>query len=174
MKRSILMISLVFLITSVSMAQSFSIGPEVGYYKTKDADKGTLLYGASARLTFAMFGVEGTVHYGEEKFYNDMIKVQRYPVSVSGMFFPLPFVYACGGLDWLNAKTTTNIPGFSDQSETSSEVGFHFGAGVHLSLGSIVLKGDARYIMMGKMKIPSQGEIDNSVLELSVGLLFHL
>lgn len=172
MKRIVLVISLVFLVTSVSIAQSFAIGPNVGYFKTKDAEKGTFLYGASARLNFLMFGVEATIHYGEEKFFNDVVKIQRYPISVSGMFFPLPFVYACAGLDWLNSKITYDVPGISGSTE--QEIGYHIGAGAQLSLGSIVLTGDARYILLGKMKVPSSGEIDNSTLVFAVGLLFKL
>ncbi len=174
MKRIVLVLSLVFLVTSVSIAQSLAIGPNVGYYKTKDADKGTFLYGASARLNFLMFGVEATGHYGEEKYYDDAVKIQKYPVSVSGMFFPLPFVYACAGLDWLNSKATYKIPGFSEATETQSEIGYHFGAGAQLSLGNIVLTGDFRYILMGKMKIPSSGEVDNSTTSINIGLLFKL
>ncbi len=173
MKRLLLILSLLLILASNGMAQTFSIGPNVGYTKAKDADKGTYLFGGAARLTFLMFGVEGTIHYSEQKYYNDQIKVQQYPVSVSGMFFPLPFIYAAAGLDWFNAKTTVSIAGLSD-SQTSSETGYHFGAGVHLSLGGVILTGDARYLFLGKMKVPSGSEIDNSNLVLSVGLLFKL
>lgn len=172
MKRILLIGTFFLLAATVNYAQHFSIGPEVGYYKQKDADKGSFLFGGSARLTFGLLGVEGAIHYREDKYYNDAVKIQRYPISVSGLIFPLPFVYACAGIDWINSKTTVNLPGVS--GDTSSDLGYHFGAGVHLSLGSIVLKGDARYVMIGKMKIPSSGEIDESVLVLSAGLLFTL
>ena len=172
MKRILLIAVLVLFTASFTAAQTFSIGPNVGYAKAKDADKGSFLFGGAARLNFLMFGVEGTIHYGEQKYFNDVVKVQQYPISVSGMFYPLPFVYACAGFDWFNYKTTVNLPGVAE--ETSSEVGYHFGAGVQLSLGGLYLTGDARYVLQGKMKVPSSGEIDNSLLVLSVGLLFKL
>lgn len=172
MKRLLFIAVLVFFTVSVSFAQTFSIGPNVGYAKAKDADNGNFLFGGAARFNFLMFGVEGTIHYGEQKFFNDVVKVQQYPISVSGMFYPIPFLYACAGFDWFNYKTTVNIPGVAET--TSSEIGYHFGAGVQLSLGSVYLTGDARYVLQGKMKVPSSGEIDNSLLVLSVGLLFKL
>jgi len=172
MKRIILISVLVLFTFSVSKAQSFAVGPQVGYYKVKDAEKGSFLYGGAARLNFLMFGVEAAIHYGEEKYYDDLIKVQKYPVSVSALYYPLPFVYACGGLDWLNYKTTVNITGGG--SETDQELGYHFGAGVQLSLGNVMLTGDIKYVFLGKMKVPSQDEIDNSFYILSAGLLFIL
>lgn len=172
MKRIILIAVLIVFTASISMAQTFAIGPNVGYVKAKDADKGTYLFGAAARLNFLMFGVEGTIHYGEQKYYNDVVKVTQYPVSVSGMFYPIPFVYACAGLDWFNSKTKIDIPGVAES--TNSEVGYHFGAGAQLSLGNIVLTGDFRYVLLGKMKVPNSGEIDNSNTVISIGLLFKL
>lgn len=172
MKRLIIAAVLVLLFVSTSFAQSFAIGPNVGYVKAKDADKGTYLFGAAARLTFLSFGAEATIHYGEQKYYNDMVKVQQYPISVSAMFFPLPIVYACGGLDWFNSRTTINIAGSS--TDTHQEIGYHFGAGAQLSLGGICLTGDVRYLMLGKMKVPNSSDIDNSSLIISVGLLFKL
>ena len=170
MKRSIIIAVLVMIFASTNFAQTLSLGPNVGYIKAKDADKGSYLFGAAARLNFLMFGVEGTIHYGEQKYQNDLVKVQQYPISLSGMFFPLPFVYACAGVDWFNSKTTVDIPGLG--SQTDSEMGYHFGAGAQLSLGSIYLTGDVRYVLLGKMKVPSGNEIDNSNVVISVGLLF--
>jgi len=172
MKRILIIAVLVLFAASYAMAQTFAIGPSVAYMKAKDADKGTFLYGATARLNFLMFGVEGTIHYGEQKYYNDVVKVQQYPASLSGMFYPLPFVYGIAGIDWFNSKTTIDMPGVA--ATTNSEMGYHFGAGVQLSLGPIYLTGDFRYVLLGKMKIPSSGEIDNSNTCIAVGLLFKL
>jgi hypothetical protein len=170
MKRLLITAAVVLLLVSTNFAQTFSIGPNVGYVKTKDADKGTYLFGAAARFNFLSFGIEGTIHYAEQKYYNDLVKVQQYPISVSGMFFPLPFVYGCAGLDWFNSRTTIDIAGSA--TETYQEVGYHFGAGAQFSLGGVYLTGDARYVLLGKMKVPNSSEIDNSNLVLSVGLLF--
>ena len=47
-------------------AQSFGIGPQVGYQKSKDAD-GNYMIGASARFKLSpSLGVEGAINYRKE------------------------------------------------------------------------------------------------------------
>ena len=171
MKKALLI--LVFILAaSTSFAQSLAIGPQLGYFKSKDADDGAYIFSGAARFSFLMFGVEGTVGYSESKYFNGDIKIQNYPISITGMVNIMPFIYADAGMDWFNRKIIYNIPGISD--ETSTSVGYHIGVGAQISLGPLLLTGDAKYIFTDKYKLFTGVEVNNNYYILSIGVLYKI
>ena len=171
MKKILLLIAFLFAASNIS-AQSFAVGPQVGYLNIKGSNEGTYQYGLSARFNFLFLGIEGTASYAPKTF-SSTIKSTGYPLSVSGMVYVLPFIYGCAGLDWSTEKYTIDLPGYDSQTVTSTTSGYHLGVGIQISLGSLVLTGDARYMFFNKEQI-SNTELDNNYYLLAIGVLFKL
>jgi hypothetical protein len=57
-KKTLLLTAMIALVSSRADAQSLSLGPQLGYYKTQDADKGSYMGGAALRLKLMGLGVE--------------------------------------------------------------------------------------------------------------------
>ena len=96
------MVVLSILSMATSSSAFFGIGPKVGYFKTKDADKGEFMGGAALRLKFGSLGIEGSIDYRQEKYGEDDITVRSWPVSATGLLYPLPILYALAGMGWYN------------------------------------------------------------------------
>jgi opacity protein-like surface antigen len=145
-KKTLLLMGLTaWMVTQVN-AQSVSLGPQVGYYKVKDADKGAFMGGAALRLKMMNLGVEASINYRQEKYFNDALTVRSWPVMVTGLIYPLPIVYGAIGAGWYNLTFHYKNPILKD--ETTQKVGWHFGGGVELPLGSVKLTGDVRYVFL--------------------------
>jgi hypothetical protein len=83
----------------------FSLGPRVGYYKAQDADEGKLFAGAAARLRLSSaLAVEGSVDLRKEEYMRGRVTVTSWPVMVTGLVYPLPFLYGLIGAGWYNTK----------------------------------------------------------------------
>ncbi len=175
MFKRILLVFVLVLMTSPVNAQSIKLGPQVGYYKTQDADDGRFLFGAALRLKLSSaLGVEGAINYRQEKYGNDALTVRSWPILVTGMFYPLPIVYGAVGAGWYNTTFDVNVPGVDN--ETKQEFGWHFGAGVELPVGGKSrLTGDLRYVFLDYRfdDIPFQ-EVDSNFYMIAVGFLFGL
>ncbi|HEX9655047.1 MAG TPA: outer membrane beta-barrel protein [bacterium] len=158
-----------------SNAQGIRLGPEVGYYKTQDADDGKFMFGAALRLKLSSaLGVEGAINYRQEKYGNDALTVRSWPILVTGMFYPLPIVYGALGAGWYNTTFDVNVPGIDN--ETQQEFGWHFGAGVEIPMGgNSRLTGDLRYVFLDYSfdSIPFQ-DVDSNFYMISAGFLFGL
>jgi len=58
-------------------AQNISIGPQPGYYETRDADQGCFIDGVIWRMKLSeAFGIEASINYRQEKYLNDALKVR--------------------------------------------------------------------------------------------------
>jgi opacity protein-like surface antigen len=152
-------------------------GPQVGVSKSPDADA-NLIFGAALRMRFlSALAVEGSVSYREDDFAGDALTVRSWPLQVTGMLYPLPFVYGAMGAGWY--MTTFDFDpdvGFLDD-DTQSEFGWHFGGGLELPLGSVVrLAGDIRYVFIDYDfdAVPGSDEIDSDFYMATAGLLFRL
>ena len=131
-------------------AQSFMIGPQLGYFApSEEGSDGSLLFGGAARLKLGSLGVEAAINYRSEKSedYGVTTKATFYPIMVSGLLYPLPILYATAGIGWYNIKAEIESSYF-DYSETFSEIGYHIGGGVELPLGNMILSGDIKYIFL--------------------------
>jgi opacity protein-like surface antigen len=171
-------------VTSRSQTTQTSVyfGPHLGIQKAPDAEKSNYLVGATLRLRLMpVIGVEGDIGYRQEKYGSDAVTVKSWPVTVTGLIYPLPIIYGGVGAGWYNTTfdyaNIYNQAGFDD--ETTTEFGWHLVAGVELPASpNLKLFGDIRYVFLDyKFK-----DLPNAVLDgvksdfysINVGLLFRL
>ena len=178
-KQILLIIGLAMLVGAQVNAQSMGLGPQVGYFKASGADNGSLMGGAACRLKLApALGVEASIDYRQEKYGDGALTVRSWPVMVTGLIYPLPMVYGAVGTGWYNTTLDYDqsiLPLFVD--ETTQKVGWHFGAGVELPVGSNAkLTADIRYVFLNYdfKQIPGSGNPSSNFSVITVGLLFGL
>jgi hypothetical protein len=152
-------------------------GPQVGFSKSSD-EEATVIFGAALRLKFMpILGIEGSINYHQEDFAGDALTVRSWPVQVTGLLYPVPFLYGAMGAGWY--MTTFDYDpdlGFLDD-DTTNEFGWHFGGGLELPLGSVaVLAADLRYVFIDYdfEEIPGSDEIDSDFYMATAGFLFRL
>jgi len=160
-------------------AASISLGPQLGFYKARDADNGSFIGGATCRLKFTqVLGAEASINYRQETYGNDAVTVRSWPVMVTGLLYPLPVVYGAIGAGWYNTTFDYNqnkVPLLTD--ETMQKFGWHFGGGVELPAGpTIKLIGDVRYVFLDYdfQTIPGSGDPKSDFFVIMVGVLFTL
>ena len=160
-------------------AQSVSLGPQVGYYKAQDADKGSFMGGAAWRFKFTpSLGLEASINYRQETYANDALTVRNWPIMVTGLIYPLPVVYGAIGAGWYSVTLDYNqskLPLLKD--ETTQAFGWHFGGGVELPVGSnFKLTGDIRYVFLNYdfKQIPGSGDLKSNFYIITVGFLIGL
>lgn len=175
----LLMLGLSVLLVAPANAQSLSVGPQLGYYKTQDADKGSLMGGVAWRLKLMpALGVEASINYRQEKYADGALTVKTWPIMLTGLIYPLPIVYAAAGTGWYNTTLDydqSKLPSFED--ETTQKVGWHFGGGVELPAGpKFKLTGDIRYVFLNYnfKKIPGSNDLKSNFYVLTAGLLYAL
>jgi len=159
--------------TAAAQKPSFAVGPQIGYFRTPDADEGRLMVGAAARLKFLPFlGAEGSINYRSDDFGGDAVTVRSWPVMVTGLLYPFPFAYAAVGAGWHNTTFDFNTPLL--ENESSQEFGWHFGGGLEIPAGRVNLVGDVRYVFLDYdfEEVPGIGDQDADFYVLSAGLLF--
>lgn len=175
MKRAVLIIVLMFIGLSFIKAQSISIGPQVAYIKTADAEKGVLMPAGAIRLNLGGLAIEGAVGYKTEEFFNGLINTTSYPIMATAMLKLLPLIHIEAGLGWYNTKIeyTGSLQGIP--STTQKEVGYHGGAGIELELGNLILTGDLRYVKMGELKdLQNLKDFKSDFIAIFGGLMFKL
>jgi opacity protein-like surface antigen len=170
---------LILLPWSARSQTNLYLGPHLGIQKAKSADKANYLAGATMRLKLMpVLGVEGDIGYRQEKYGSGALTVKDWPVTVTGLLYPLPIIYGGIGAGWYN--TTFHYAeryGISD--ETSHKSGWHLVAGIELPASPKVrLFGDVRFVFLDyKFK-----ELPDAVLNgakanfysINLGLLFRL
>jgi opacity protein-like surface antigen len=159
-------------------------GPQVGFYKTRDADGVRIMPGAALRLKFSdALGLEGSVNYREEKFRNDQITVRTWPIMVTGLLYPIPQMYGAIGAGWYNTSVDFNFPSpalggpVPASLDSKSSFGWHFGAGLELPVGDVgALVGDIRYVFLDYdfKNLPGSGGVNANFYVITAGLLFGL
>ena len=177
MIRRMLFLTVMVLALASPVLAGAGFGPQVGYYKSSDADEGEFLYGGALRLMLApILGVEGSVNYRQESYNDDAVKIKSWPVMATALVYPIPNIYGLAGCGWYNTTIEYNVPGVSNiEDETSSEIGWHFGGGVELPLGtSMRLAGDIRYVFLDYEfeEMPGSGEVDSNFFVITATLLF--
>ena len=179
-KKTLLIMGLTALLVAQVNAQSVSLGPQVGYYKAQDTD-GNFMGGVAWRLKLMpVLGVEASINYRQEKYANDALTVRSWPIMVTGLIYPLPIVYGAIGAGWYNTTfdyDQSKFPLQAFKDETKQEVGWHFGGGVELPVGSnFKLTADIRYVFLNYdfEEIPGSGDLESNFYVLTVGFLFGL
>ncbi len=159
-----------------------SVGPQVGFYKSKDADAARAMYGAALRLRLSDgLGVEGSIGYRKEEYADGLVTVKSMPVMATGLLYVLPIVYGAVGAGWYNTKIEYNLASHGIRTvipnETQQNFGWHFGGGLDLPLGkSAKLVGDIRYVFLNYefKAIPGTGGMKSDFYVITAGLLFNL
>jgi opacity protein-like surface antigen len=97
---------------------------------------------------------------------------------VTGLIYPIPMLYGAIGAGWYNSSAEiTLFPGATPITETHQDVGWHFGGGVELPLGSAAtLVGDLRYVYLNYdfQNVPGSSSITSNFYVVDVSLLFTL
>lgn len=174
-------------ISSISFGQNsgsdqkiFFLGPQIGVFNAIDADEAYVMGGAAARLKFAdIFGLEASINFRQEKYLNNSVTVKNWPVMVTGMVYPLPYVYGAIGAGWYNTSYTynNNLLGLNLSSESQQEFGWHFGGGIEIPVGNVgKIVGDLRYVFLDYdfSEFPGSNNVNADYYALTLGFLFAL
>jgi opacity protein-like surface antigen len=178
-KKALLFIGTITSMIAPVNAASISLGPQVGYYKARNADNGAFIGGATCRLKFTpVLGAEASINYRQETYGNDAVTVRSWPVMATGLLYPLPFFYGAIGAGWYNSTFDYNqskYPILID--ETKQKFGWHFGAGAEIPVGpTFKLTGDIRYVFLNYafQEIPGSANMKSDFFVITVGGLFEL
>jgi opacity protein-like surface antigen len=174
MKESRLLTFLVILVVSSTiMAQSLAFGPQLGFVKSNDAEKASMMPGLALRLNLIGISVEGSMYYKSEDFQTSQGKVtiKTYPINLTAFINVLPIVHAEAGIGWYNSKIDFDHPIQSISSETKSKPGYHVGAGVQIPVGNILLTGDVRYVFLD---LASAVSMKTNFTVIMVGAMFKI
>jgi len=127
------------------------LAPQASLMKRADAETDYWTFGGAARINFLMLGAEASIGYASEELA-DNVKATTMPVTVSGLFYPMPFLYIMGGMGWHNTSVTWKIDQIDnakteiDNKDSESTTGAHAGFGVELPFGTNArLSADIRY-----------------------------
>ena len=167
---------------SAHSQSSAMIGPHLGIQRTTGADGSNYLVGGTLRLKLMpVLGVEGDVCYRQEKFGSGALTIRQWPVTVTGLVYPLPIIYGGLGAGWYNTTfdyaASYNQAGIED--ETDQKFGWHLAAGVELPASpNVKLYGDVRYVFLDyKLKALPDAVLDgakSNFYSINIGLLFGL
>lgn len=158
-----------------------SFGPHVGIQKAQDADESNYLFGGTVRAKFAALGAEAGISYRQEDYQNGAVTVKSWPVTASGLIYPVPVIYGVVGGGWYNTtfdfNDVYNTMGFEDRSE--QEFGWHLGAGLELPISMRTkLYGDVRWVFLDYEleNLPSAvvEDVNADFYSINAGLLFGL
>lgn len=180
-KKAVLIMGLFMSMLTQANAQSIGIGPQLGYQKSRDADKGNFTVGAVLRLKLVQaVGVEASIGYRQEKYADDALTVRSWPVMVTGLLYPIPVVYGAIGAGWYNTTfdyDQSRIPFQAFEDETKQKFGWHFGGGLELPVGSkLKFMADIRYVFLDYKfeQVPGSGELNSNFYIITAGFLFGL
>lgn len=173
---------LILLPLSVRSQTSVHVGPHIGIQKSQSAEDANYLVGLTLRLKPMPFlGVEGDIGYRQEKYGSGAVTVRNYPLTVTGLLYPLPIIYGGLGGGWYNTtfdySDAINQAGFGD--ETNTIFGWHLVAGVELPASpKFEFFGDIRFVFLEYEFKNLPGAVlegaDSDFYSVNVGLLFRL
>jgi opacity protein-like surface antigen len=178
LKKNILFMLLILATVSFAYPQGLFVGPQLGYQKAKDADKGNIMGGAALRFKLSeALAVEGSIDYRSEKFDNDAVTVRTWPLMATGLFYPIPIVYGAIGAGWYNTTIEYNadLKALGASNNTEQKFGWHFGAGVELPVSSMLITGDIRYVFLNYdfKGLPGKS-VSSDFIMITAGILFRL
>ncbi len=179
MRYAIVLTLLCMLAGNPVKGQGIDLGPMLGFQKSGDADAGKVMAGGAVRIRLSpALGVEGSIHYRSEKYYDGALTVKSWPVMATGLIYPLPIVYGAVGAGWYNTTFEYEPDRFPlAVKHTEQEFGWHLGGGVELPFGeSTKLTGDIRYVFLNYEleDFPDRGISRSDFYVISVGILFSL
>ncbi len=166
--------------TTNKQTHSVYIGPQLGYQQARDADNGNLFLGAALRAKFVpAVGAEVSINWRQERFFNRAVTVTSWPVMLTGMFYPVPFLYGSIGGGWYNTTfdyDSSKIPSIVLERETKQTFGWHFGIGAEVPVGNVKLTADLRYVFINYdwQEVPGLSGLKSNFIMAGVGILFGI
>ncbi len=158
------------------------IGPHLGTQKSQDADDANYLVGATARLKLIpLITAEGSISYRQEDYADESITVRTWPVTVTGLLYPLPIIYGGVGAGWYNTTYDYSdaINDLGTEDHTEQEFGWHLAAGAELpASGKVKIFGDVRYVFLdyelADLPEAVKDDVDADFYSITSGILFRL
>ena len=173
---------IILLPLSVSSQTNVYLGPHLGIQKSPGAEDVNYLVGATLRAKFMpILGAEADIGYRQEKYGGGAVTVRNWPVTVTGLLYPLPVLYGGIGGGWYSTTfdyaDAYNDAGFDD--ETTQNFGWHLAAGLEVPASPRVkFFGDIRFVFLDhKFKeLPEAvlDGVDSDFFSVNAGLLFSL
>ena len=173
---------LILLPLSVHAQSNVYLGPHLGIQKSQDAKDANYLVGATLRAKLMpVLGVEGDIGYRQEKYGSDDLSVRSWPLTVTGLIYPLPIIYGGLGAGWYNTTfdyaDRYNDAGVDDK--TTQKFGWHLAAGNEIPASPRVnLFGDVRYVFIDyNVKDLPDAVLDGvnaDFYSINFGILFRL
>lgn len=161
---------------------SFHVGPHMGIQTQQGASESDNLFGLSGRLKLMpMLGVDGMISYRQDDLAAGSGIMRTWPVMVTGLLYPLPFVYGGAGGGWYHTtfdlSDELNDLGFND--ETSTNFGWHLALGVEVPASSwLKLTADYRWVYLGDQApdLPDvvSGDVQENFRMITIGMLFGM
>ena len=174
-----LLLGMITLMITQSNAASVNLGPQLGFYKARNADNGAFIGGITCRLKFtSVLGAEASINYRQETYGNDAVTVRSWPVMATGLLYPIPYVYGAISAGWYNLTFDYNQDRFPLlKDETQQKFGWHFGVGGEVPAGKTVkLICDIRYVFLNYdfQEIPGSADLKSDFFVITAGVLFVL
>jgi opacity protein-like surface antigen len=161
---------------------SFLVGPHMGIQDQTGADETNSLFGATARMKLLpVLGVDGMISYRQDDMSGGIGRVRTWPVMVTGLVYPLPFIYGGAGGGWYHTtydfNDQTNDLGIDDQ--TNTEFGWHLALGAEIPASTwLKFTADYRWVYMGDAApdLPDvvAGDVPTDFRLITLGMLFSL
>lgn len=155
---------------SPPIANTFGVGPRLGWYESNDAVEGAWFYGLQGRARLGSnVGFELTLEYRDSELFDagtlDITRldadVMYVPITASFMVF-VPIgswlaPYGLGGIGWYYTIEDYELFALGSaevrkilKDENNFEMGYHFGLGLEIQLSqNIAIHGDFRYLFLG-------------------------
>lgn len=158
------------------------VGPHLGIQNSSGSESANYLIGATVRVRLMpILGAEADIGYRQEKYGDGAVTARDWPVTVTGLLYPLPFIYGGVGGGWyfttFDYADAYNDAGFED--ETTQNFGWHLAAGVEVPASPrFRVFGDIRFVFLEYDFADLPGEIldgaDSDFYSINVGVLFRL
>jgi opacity protein-like surface antigen len=155
---------------SNGIENTLGIGPQIGWYKSNDAEEGAMFFGMLGRLRLGNnVGLEASFSYRDSEVFNTgKIDIDKLTADVT--YVPITFSllimapvgsfltpYATAGIGFYYTIEAYDVARVSTagirellQDEENFETGYHFGLGLEIPFSSnIAIHGEFRYLFLG-------------------------
>lgn len=179
MKRLLLLATIILALLSFASSASAKtqLGLHLGLQKARGADNAATLLGVLLRSKMEKYAIEASIDYRQEKYFDGEVTVRTWPVMLTLLWYPIPFLHGDIGAGWYNTtmdySEDLEILGAND--DTSQRFGWHFGGGAEFPLESVTLTADVRYVFLDYKwnYVPGTESKRGDFYMLTFGLLFN-
>ena len=172
----LLVLASVLLFQPSPAAAKAQLGLHIGIQKAQDADNANTIFGALLRSKTQGWGIEASIDYRQEKFYDGHVTVRSWPVMLTLLYYPIPVLHADLGAGWYNTTIDYNadLENLGAEDYTAQRFGWHFGGGVEFPLETVTLTADLRYVFIDYnwKYVPGSGGRKGNFYMLTFGILF--